>query len=1182
MSSTKSGSGEQGKNPSLAPDDRIPEILKRTDLVQLIGKSTELKPQGEGLFKGLCPFHQEKTPSFQVQTKKDKPTYHCFGCGAHGDALDYVQAQMGLQPHEAIDYLGELANLPKRLSDPAAEPQIAARQAAQAAQQWYCDQLAHPLAQVYLKRRKITQTRAKEFGLGFALPEAQGWDNLHRHLSKLGFSTQAQDDAGLIKQRPKEGSWYDRLRNRLVFPIHNHRGELCGFSGREVEDKNPKYINPSNSGLLYKKKQILFGWPQAKAHIRKKGWTILTEGYLDVIALHEVGRKEAIGSCGTALSVETVELMAELGIRKLFLAYDGDQAGKNAALSAAKKLIQSEIDGKILFLPNQMDPKELVDQAGKTAFDQLLKNAVADYRHVIDTGIFEIEGKGLSERETQLSKFLEFSSQIKNEAKRAFFIEELARSWGIDLEILNKRLIEIGKPQKAQKAAEKVEPQKPLLDNAETTALKRSTAQNLYNKILALAKSDPASLVEGEHPEWFYQLDKLNTLLFDDLIEALKKLGLRSGTIRKIIAAQKATQVAAQKKAEAEAKERKPQSREEHDSYFEEDNSFKYWGLRGPEKLSNFGARIVEELVVDDGAEQTRDFVLQGRLEDQSLLRRIQIPASKFGEMKWVAEEWGGRAVVYARKKEEVRTAIQLLSAKDGITISNFYGYTGWVQNQNGDWVYLTNSGGITANGLDPNYKVRLHELKDYNLPAPVGNPKEAANAALQLLIDLPLRLGVAVLSTAIRPLFSFLSPCDFSVFYYGESGSKKSCLTALSLGFYGSGFKYNHLPANWSSTANALGRMQFQSKDAPLVIDDFVPPGIGSKYAQEMHAKAEQVLRSQANGGGRQRLNPDSSSKRTWSPRGLTISSGEDIPKGKSLKGRMLTIEVKPKEVDNEKLTRLQDASERGDFARAASHFICWSAQNMDWVKEQLRVLEKGYLESVSITGHARAPKIAASLMAGVSLFFSWAESVGAFSGTVEDRQSYEGSCWDILAELAADQAAYQEDENEAATYLRLLQSAISSKAAHLERLEGSDLDFNQLGYHQDLEAKQGFGEEVRYRSGNPAIGFVDDLYAYITEETAFSVINELARRQGNQLPLTMGTYAKRLKEANLIIPEIENTGKKEARVRATKKKNIKGHGTHRYLWFPIEILFPDETTEEERKAHQTNRPLQDKDLPY
>ncbi len=363
------------------PKSFIDEVLARTDIVDIVGSYIPLTKGGRD-HKACCPFHQEKTPSFTVS--QDKQFYHCFGCGAHGSALGFVMEYAGLDFVEAVENLAERLGLevPREGGEPR-EDYGALHQVLNDANAWFQRQLrmhdARDQAVEYLKGRGLSGTIAAKFQLGFA---PTGRDALLRALAAGDSDTSAAMlKAGLAIERTP-GTLIDKFRNRIVFPIHNRRGQVVGFGGRVLDDGQPKYLNSPETPVFHKGRE-LYGLWQARRANRKLAQLVVVEGYMDVVALAQFGITYAVASLGTAATGDHVERLFQATSRVVF-SFDGDRAGRQAAWRALENALPHMRDGReigFVFLPDGEDPDTLVRAQGADAFEALLAAAtpLSDY-----------------------------------------------------------------------------------------------------------------------------------------------------------------------------------------------------------------------------------------------------------------------------------------------------------------------------------------------------------------------------------------------------------------------------------------------------------------------------------------------------------------------------------------------------------------------------------------------------------------------------------------------------------------------------------------------------------------------------------------------------------------------------------------------------------------------------------
>ncbi|HTP24209.1 MAG TPA: DNA primase [Anaeromyxobacteraceae bacterium] len=380
----------------MIPDAVIDEIRERVDIVAVIGRHVELKRSGR-TWKGCCVFHGERTPSFHVYPE-DKH-FMCYGCGEHGDIFKFLQKLTGKEFPEIVRALALEVGvaIPEREEDSAEqrrrrEERSELLRACDAAARYFAARLASPFGKEgrdYLVARGVSEEMVKLFRIGLA---SVAWDELTERLAHKGTSAGALERAGLVVCRGGERR-YDRFRGRLIFPIAAMDGEVIGFGGRILpgapEDR-AKYINTPESPL-YKKSRVLYGIDVAREHIRRTRAAVVVEGYFDVVGLREVGVKNAIAVCGTALTPEHVDLLRRLDCRTLTFLFDGDAAGVAAATKAATALLSSPIMGKVALLPSdggsKTDPDEFARKNGAAATERLIEQSVSLTDYLIERAI---------------------------------------------------------------------------------------------------------------------------------------------------------------------------------------------------------------------------------------------------------------------------------------------------------------------------------------------------------------------------------------------------------------------------------------------------------------------------------------------------------------------------------------------------------------------------------------------------------------------------------------------------------------------------------------------------------------------------------------------------------------------------------------------------------------------------
>ncbi|MEW6715369.1 MAG: DNA primase [Nitrospirota bacterium] len=370
-------------------DDIREEIKSRVDIVDLVSDYLSLKKTGQN-WRGLCPFHAEKTPSFTVSPAKQ--IYHCFGCGSGGDIFSFLVKYENLTFNEALKVLAKRAGVtlkPSQKSDVKAGEKEALYNIHNDALAFFSQNLAKsPDALMYLKKRGIGGDAVKLFEIGYA---SKSWDALMTYLKRKGYNPEIMKKAGLITQGAK-GS-YDTFRERIIFPIHDLKGDVIAFGGRAVNGSEPKYLN-SPETLIFNKRGVLYGLNRAKHSIKETGKILLMEGYIDVITAHIHGVTNTVAPLGTAFTIEHGKLIKRF-TENVILAFDGDKAGVKATKSAASALLESGLNVKVLSLPDKEDPDSFIRKNGKEAFSTLLEKPLS----IIDFFMIHGSDKSLIRRE---------------------------------------------------------------------------------------------------------------------------------------------------------------------------------------------------------------------------------------------------------------------------------------------------------------------------------------------------------------------------------------------------------------------------------------------------------------------------------------------------------------------------------------------------------------------------------------------------------------------------------------------------------------------------------------------------------------------------------------------------------------------------------------------------------------
>jgi DNA primase len=370
------------------PQSFIQELLARVDVVDIVGRYVQLKKGGAN-FMGLCPFHSEKSPSFTVSPSKQ--FYHCFGCGKNGNAIGFLMDHAGMGFVEAVqDLAGQVGlQVPQDDISPAERERQAAQKQRQAsltdvlekAGEAYRKHLkASPQAIAYLKRRGVSGETARRFGLGHA---PAGWRSLASVFPH--YDDPQLEESGLVIVGEDDNKRYDRFRDRLMFPIRNAKGECIGFGGRVFGDEKPKYLNSPETPVFHKGRE-LYGLFEARSALRDMGYALVTEGYMDVVALAQLGFANAVATLGTACTAEHVHKLFRFTDAVVF-SFDGDAAGRRAArkaLDAALPYASDTRSVKFLFLPAEHDPDSFIREYGSDAFARYVGDALPLSRFLVE------------------------------------------------------------------------------------------------------------------------------------------------------------------------------------------------------------------------------------------------------------------------------------------------------------------------------------------------------------------------------------------------------------------------------------------------------------------------------------------------------------------------------------------------------------------------------------------------------------------------------------------------------------------------------------------------------------------------------------------------------------------------------------------------------------------------------
>jgi|SRR5579871_414963 len=487
------------------------QLKAAVDIVAVVGDYVRLKKAGPNRYAGLCPFHSEKTPSFSVNASKQ--FYYCFGCHAAGDALKFIQEIEGVSFYEALKSLSERYGIPmpkrSQYTDEDSRIRGAILQMHELAQENFRANLlgaAGENARQYLAKRGLAAQTIDEFGLGYADGSGRA---LVRLFEQRGFASDLLENSGLVGKR-QDGGFYDRFRNRLMFPIQNERGQIIGYGGRALSpDDEPKYLN-SPETPIYKKSHVLYNLHRAKEAIRKEDRSILVEGYMDAIGVTAAGFGPVVASCGTALTTQQIQMLRRHS-QRIVVNFDPDAAGAAAAERSIGLLLTEGMFVSILELDADLDPDEYCKERGAEAYAQRLQNAASYFHWLADRARAKYDVRTPEGVVKVLQALVPAVQRISDRVERMAIAENLAAYIGVErgvvLESFRKTVADrqdkpLERPKPAIRADEKglihmllseVGGRERLIAEFEEVAISdRLPARGIFHAILAVhAAGDP-------------------------------------------------------------------------------------------------------------------------------------------------------------------------------------------------------------------------------------------------------------------------------------------------------------------------------------------------------------------------------------------------------------------------------------------------------------------------------------------------------------------------------------------------------------------------------------------------------------------------------------------------------------------------------------------------------------------
>ncbi len=484
--------------------DPVQEIKEKISIEELVSEYLTLKPAGIHL-KALCPFHAEKTPSFVVSPARG--TFHCFGCGKHGDIFTFLQEMEGIDFKEALQKLAEKAGVEIKNYTPQTtnkKEQEEIKKALALAKDFFVSELQKNSAALnYLKERGIKDKTIENFALGFA-PDS--WDALYKHLLSLNISSELQLKAGLIK-KGNSGKYYDRFRSRIMFPIFDAQGSVLAFSGRIFgkDDEAAKYIN-SPETLVFNKSSVLYGYNFAKSTMRKFDFAILVEGQADLLAMHQAGFTNSVAISGTALTDKHISLISRF-TKNILLALDSDSAGVASMIKNARKLFTLGFNIKVLSLPQGLDPADILKNEGEGKIKELVKNAPNIFDFLIEYFADSLQNNDKYVRVLR-SEVLPLLASLGSKVEAEMAAQKLAKALSVSVESVLEDVAKVASVAE-DKTIKSMSAQAPL-ENKQSTKSIFYKLQVFKTWLSALSQEH---LNVKNKQEFLLQLDELENIL---------------------------------------------------------------------------------------------------------------------------------------------------------------------------------------------------------------------------------------------------------------------------------------------------------------------------------------------------------------------------------------------------------------------------------------------------------------------------------------------------------------------------------------------------------------------------------------------------------------------------------------------------------------------------------------------
>ena len=414
----------------MIPDEKVREVRERAPILEVISDYMSLRKSGAN-YQGLCPFHSEKTSSFNVNPARG--IFHCFGCGAGGNVVTFVMRMEGLSFPQAVKFLAKRVGveIPERPLTRDEKRKVDEQELLyrinELAGEFYSRVLesdeAGGAGRRYLERRGVDAETSATYRLGFA-PE--GWEHLAKYLQRKGIAPEQAEKLGLLRKREGRDGYYDTFRNRLLFTISDLHGRAIGFGGRVMDDSLPKYINSPES-LVYRKSEVLFGLDLAKKGMREKGSAIIVEGYFDHLALYRAGYTNVVATCGTALTPQHLKLLRRYAER-VYMLFDGDEAGRKATVRSMELFLEEGFPARVVEVPPGDDPDSFIGREGGAAFAPLLEKALPIFEFFYRGLMRSLDTRGVEGKVAFVNEVKPRLQKIADPVERALYEKEICKA----------------------------------------------------------------------------------------------------------------------------------------------------------------------------------------------------------------------------------------------------------------------------------------------------------------------------------------------------------------------------------------------------------------------------------------------------------------------------------------------------------------------------------------------------------------------------------------------------------------------------------------------------------------------------------------------------------------------------------------------------------------------------------